>query len=376
MNNQSTPRYTVTLLPWLRLSDLIEINDVVFWSFPDEAKIFKLCCDIELQLRRIVSSYCDLTGKPVHILTIASFKDEMFKDLTESEAARLGETIRLLAFSAMAENDYYRQAGNYFNSTHFQYFHQRFQLGSTYIAPESRRRDGATSHGGYRHGELRFSMPLEVSTGHETKVNLDLLRTLSSYLTQNTPETVAMRNSINWFLLANSDSNSTTVEAETIMMGSAFESLLQVQDQRKKKKALMNKLSKLFVGRLTKKAEREGTDRRRAKKSWKVWWVDEFYWLRSKFTHGGNVEKRVWSVQEHLVIAAMILAIGAKLKLANLGLYTLSSHDETSADAIDFFIADGGLSEDKLLDARQDASLSRATEKAWKHFRGKIRKRS
>ena len=76
-----------------------------------------------------------------------------------------------------------------------------------------------------------------------------------------------------------------------------------------------------------------------------------------------------WTVNEHLTIAAMVLASGVKLKLANLGFYTLNPRDKKCADSIDFFIAGGNLTGEKLLDAERDAVLKRAGEEAWKMLR-------
>jgi hypothetical protein len=61
----------------------------------------------------------------------------------------------------------------------------------------------------------------------------------------------------------------------------------------------------------------------------------------------------------------MILAVGVKLKIAEKGFYALTSNDEVCADSIDCFLADGNLSEEKLLDAQRDGRLDRAAERAW-----------
>ena len=139
---------------------------------------------------------------------------------------------------------------------------------------------------------------------------------------------------------------------------------------RKPRSALMDSLPRLFAGRLTKEVEREGTDCKRATRSWKIWWVDEFYWLRNKIIHGGKIEpeRMTWNLGEHLTIAAMILAVGIKLRIAEKGFYTLTSNEEVCANSIDCFIADGNLSEEKLLDAQLDAGLDRAAERAWENL--------
>lgn len=326
----------------------------------------------EAQLQKIFSSYVDIKGNPVAELAVISFPKEPFKDLSPEEAERITQLIRLLAFSVISENDYYRQARQYFNSTHFQHFHQRFQLGSEWIAPDARRREGWTLHGGFKHGQLKFTMPLQTLTTLQPKPNIPLLDALIGFLKRETAEAAAIRQAIDWFFPAHSDSDSVSPRIEVVMMGSAFESLLQVQDEGQKKVALMNKLPILFASCLTKKAERKGLDGKKAVNSWKVWWMDEFYWLRNKIVHGGKIDpgRMTWTIYEHLTTAALVLPIGVKLMLADEGCYTLTSDDQTVADSIDYFLAEGSLSEEKLLNARHNASMERATNKALERLQG------
>ena len=359
--------YTVTFLPWLRLQESVEINGVVFWPFPMETKKFDPNKRFKHQLQRIFRGYKDPTGKPTNKLTVASFHNEPFKDLTDEKAKLMTELVRFLAFSVMAENQYYRQGGRYFNSTHFQHMHQRFRLGSKYIAPHTRRRDGSTYHGGYKHGELKFSIPLQAWGLHDATPNISLLHSLDVLLNKTTADAAAVRQTINWYLLANGDSESVSVETEMILMGSAFEALFQIQDTQEKKAALMDRLPNLFSGYLTKKTRKAAMDGSIATRSWKIRWIDEFYWLRSKIIHGGKIDHKrmVWNFQEHLTIAAIILQIAVKLVLANKGSYSLSSDDAVFADGIDHFIANGKLSESKLIETRENVCLDIAVRKAW-----------
>lgn len=366
MNNKENDKYVVTFLPWLKLQDSIELQDVFFWPFPNGQGQIKLGRDLASQLKRMFRGYRDPEGKPIEELTIISFKDDLFRYLSGEEARKISTTIRLLAFSVMAENEYYGQ-GNYFNSSHFQHFHQRFRLGNKYIAPHTRRRDGLTWHGGYKHGELKFSMPLQTSTRQMVKPNTQLLQSLVELLEQESSDADAVRQSIDWFFPSNSDMDSMSWQIELVMMASAFEALFQIQDVRGKKDALMERLPAAFTGRLRQEVGRVGTDGQEATRSWKAWWIDEFYWLRNKVVHGGtiNTSRMVWKVDEHMAIAAMILAISVKLRLNEKAKYELSGSDQVMADAIDYMIADGNLTERKILDARRKANLDRAAEKAW-----------
>lgn len=369
---QTNEKHVVTLLPWLKIQDSLEVKSMIFWRFPSGKRHFNLSEGMTNQLKRILRSYRDLESKPIEELTIVSLINDPLKDLTNQEVKEISTTIRLAAFSVMAENDYYLQ-GDYFNSSHFQHFHQRFQLGSRWIAPHTRRRDGFTWHGGYKHGELKFIMPLQTSIRHEARPNVLLLGSLVSLLEQDNSDAAALRQAINWFFLANSDTDFVSWETEIIMMASAFEALFQVQDKPEKKNALMAKLPEVFSGRYTQEVKRSGTDGCEAIRSWKVWWIDEFYWLRNKISHGGKIDttRMKWTTDEHLTIAAMILSLSIKLILASKGSYSLDPSDEVSADAFDAFISDGQLSKEKILHARNKAGLDRAAEKAWTHIQSR-----
>jgi len=359
--------YTVTFLPWLRLHSSVETNGVVFWNFPKESKKFDPTNQFKNQLRLIFRGYKDPTGKPLDTLTVVSLQNEPFKDLTSDDATFMTELVRLFAFSAMAENQYYRQGGAYLNSTHFQHMHQRFQLNSKYVAPHARRRNGSIWHSGYKHGELKFSIPIQAWGFTDAKLNTKLLHALAKLLSQKTSAAAAIRQTINWFFLGNSDSESVSEETEVILMGNAFETLFQVQKSQEKKFALMERLSKLFVGCLSKKTKKAGLDGTTEMRSWKVLWMDEFYWLRNKIVHGGDIDyaRMTWSHKEHLTIAAMTLQISIKLILSEEGSYSLSSDDKTCADCIDHFIAKGKLSESKLLNVRQKILFDRDAQSAW-----------
>lgn len=367
MEELNDQKYVVTFLPWLRLKQPIETPKVIFWLFPSKKDHFPLDKKLKSQLTRMFSSYRDPIGKPAKPFTIASFANAPFKDLSDGDAKMLQDVIRRAAFSLVCENEYYAERA-YFNSSHFQHFHQRFQVGSEYTALHTRRREGITWHGGYKHGELRFTMPLQTSTLEKASVNARLLQTLLHLYDEETQEAAAIGQAIDWFFLANSDADSLSWQTETIMMGSAFEALFQVQDTKEKKIALMETLRILFDDCLIEKIERRGSDGKKAMRSWKVWWMDEFYWLRNKIVHGGSIDptRLVWNFHEHLAIAAIIFALSVKLMLSKRGRYLMRADEEKNADALDYFLAGGKLSKDKLLDARRKAWFERAGEEAWK----------
>lgn len=370
MPNEEGSQHTVSFLPWLKLPEAVEVGNVVFRPYPDRKDHFHFSGSFEAQLQRIFSGYVDVTGTPVSELTVVSFRDDPFKDLAGEEADRIGELVRLLAFSVMAGNDYYLQARDYFNATSFQHYHQRFHVGSVWVAPDTRRREGRTLHGGYKHGELKFTMPLQAVTLLKARPNQPFLQGLVNLFRSTTADAAATRQAIDWYFLANTDSDSVSSRTEVVIMASAFEALFQVQDERGKKEALLRLLPVLFAPCLAYEAERIVTDGRLEKKPWKIWWMDEFYWLRNKITHGGKIDpaKMLWTFDEHLTIAALILAISVKLKLAQLGLYTLTHEDQTRADSIDFFVADGNLSEDKLSTAQHRALSERTQQKVLEHL--------
>jgi hypothetical protein len=89
VNKFEDKKYVVTFLPWLKLRDSVEVNNVLFWPFLNEKNEVHLERGLTSQLRRIFRAYKDPEGRPVEELTVVSLKDDPFKDLSDDEIRRM-----------------------------------------------------------------------------------------------------------------------------------------------------------------------------------------------------------------------------------------------------------------------------------------------
>jgi len=221
-----------------------------------------------------------------------------------------------------------------------------------YIALTSRRRDGRNWDGGYKHGEVKFSAPLQCSLGEPTTVDDALLAALDRGNTEHCEATRRLRSALPFVSLANTDDDLMTEPAEAILMGSAFEQLLGGDASAYK---LGRKFGVLFqsCGSVTvedAKNARSGIEidvstpeRAAAQPQWWVHrkWIEELYDVRSKSVHEGTVGSRSWgwAPSEHLLMAAWVFPLAVKLLLQRDGHYTFSDQDQDRALAVDKLLA-------------------------------------
>ncbi|MER3422607.1 MAG: hypothetical protein C4293_04610, partial [Nitrospiraceae bacterium] len=164
-------RFTVILLPWLTLRSPVTILGVHFVPYP-QATVPAQFQPFSTDIARILSSYRGVEGNAVAECVLGSIQDgDPCKDLSRAEAARVNEAVHLLTFCGLATNEYFTQVGHYTNSSAFQVFFQRFEPGSEWIALTIRRRDGETLSGGYKYGQVKFSIP--VRCAHLEPANID-----------------------------------------------------------------------------------------------------------------------------------------------------------------------------------------------------------
>lgn len=73
-------------------------------------------------------------------------------------------------------------------------------------------------------------------------------------------------------------------------------------------------------------------------------WIEELYDVRSKVVHKGKhlTRKWGWQIDEHLVMAALVLPLTVKLMLERDGHYTLTDDDHARCLAVDKLLAATG----------------------------------
>jgi hypothetical protein len=342
------PQYLIAFLPWLRLREDCQVAGVEFVSFRDgNDHVHPALAEIGGQVSTILSSYVDLEGSAIANCTIAMTSRRGW-NLTDADFETVQWAASLLFLSAWACNEYFPKFfGPYVSSSNFRVTWQRFTGNATYIAINAKRRDGRTLIGGYEHGELKFTRPVQCVADAVT-VDSQMLRALDEAHTKNTKTIGRLQYATSFIELANTDDDLMRWMPEAILMASAFEQMLDVEYKRD----LVTEFESLLVpfGSVTvtdAMAVRPGIwiDPQYAatQPGWFVHkkWIEELYDLRSKSVHDGTHLARAWgwTPHEHLVMAAFVFPLMIKLMLEREGVYGLTEDDRVRCLAVDKLLA-------------------------------------
>ena len=244
-------------------------------------------------------------------------------------------------------NEYFTQVRQYANSSLFTVYHQSFTLPVDFIAVNSRRRDGSLMVGGYRHGEMKFTIPVYADMAGELRqFDMGLLAALEQASSKGSSVANRLKAALSFFSLANTDSEAMVPDAEIILMISAYEQLLAPSDTGARPlaqslSALLDKFGSVTVEQalnnrpgifLNPRYEKE-------QRGWRVHrkWIEEMYHLRNSYAHGKSITGRTWgwAPLEHLVIAALVFPLALKLLLTAEGHYKITRQDEVMCAAVD-----------------------------------------
>jgi hypothetical protein len=311
--------------------------------------------------------------------------------LQDEDHELISRYTQILSLSAIAKNDYNTNMGCYTNTTTFQFFRQRFTEPVDFVAFSTRRRDGQTTDGGYRHGEVKFSVPLQSKSFYPSCVDTELAAAITGALADDSVFAKRLLPALSFFNLANTDSYLIEPEAEVILIGSAFEQLFDGYGAKKLSEAvghLLQPYASITVDQ-TKSCARPGIviDQKYAvdQRGWPLHrkWAEELYHLRNAYIHGKSIESRSWgwTPLEHLIMGAFVFPLAVKLMLTADGHYKTVDDDEVRLRSIDELLAATGWGRRTgsnsnatmwrkiLFDTKQDIVLSQAFYEAEKELK-------
>lgn len=181
----------IIFLPWLHLAQPATIAGIEWIPWKSGRGVVNpRLLGFESHLATIFSGYVDIQGDGIRNCTVACAPDGG-PNLTEElfDGARWSSSLLFLA--CWASNSYFQQIDfSYVNSSLFRLVGQRFSNEPIHIALGSRRRDGQTLDGGYAHGEVRFTAPLQCRLGETAKIDQDCLTALDRAETASSPTLV------------------------------------------------------------------------------------------------------------------------------------------------------------------------------------------
>ncbi len=348
----------VAFLPWLKLREAVPVGDAIrFVPFvPGDVQVGDELRDLVPSLTKIASSYVDLRGRPIERCTVTIVNQRIPPwNLAREDFEAVRWATSLLYLAASATNDYFQMIPRYVNRTMFELYWQRFIEPVNFVTLTARRRNGSLPIGGFRHGEIKVTVPVQSDSLDLVCIDTGFLRAISQAGLAGAKSVHRLKPALSFFSLATTDSDVMLPEAEAILLASAFETLLGCKGAYMLGKGF-GELFRDYGGVIVDNAlsNRPGIriDREHEKdqRGWFVHrkWAEELHHLRSKYVHGEPLSCRQWGWQpaEHLVIGAFAFPLAVKAILREEGHYTLTRKDEVCCCALDLILAKTGWDKD------------------------------
>jgi hypothetical protein len=344
------PSGLIAFMPWLRLRAPVTVGGIEFVPFRDsEGNVALVFANVKSIVSMILSSYVDRTGTPIENAVLATIPGREWR-LTDNDHETVSWAARLLFCACWGNNEQFSQfSGRYISSVPFRLVWQRFS-GGPYIAITSRRRYGYSLDGGYKHGEVTFSIPSQcgMDAADVDQLFLDAIVKADATGTSQVMERV----SLPFVGLANTDDDLMDEPAEAILMACAFEHLFNADGQKRKLTERFGDLFAPYGGVTVANALKvrpgimiDQSDPARAASQPNWWvhqkWIEELYDVRNKSAHKGTTAGRTWGWTpfEHLVMAAFTFPLALKLLLAAEGHYAVTGEDIAKCKTVDTLLA-------------------------------------
>lgn len=343
----SAPYYTICLLPWINFDKFYDVNGCRLLPFPEYGFDEKFKCSVN----EVLKSYKDINQDQIAQCTLAVVqgKNPIWQlDKSEGDLEKVEHDLALFFLATFASNDYGGQRSTYCNSSPFQPIFQNLTIPPRGNAIQQRRRNGRLTDGGYDHGELIFSRPLECKSLNPA-VDKVFLSGLDSVAKSQSDLYRRILNSLSFVRLANTDQAHMSLESEALLLAAAFEVLFDADD----KYCLTCKYRSCFDDYKAKVVsdvlrERPGIkldegQNQNKDLQWQLGrkWIQELYDLRSDVVHGADLSRRQWGWHpfEHLLIGSFVYHLAVKILLEKEGHYKLSDGDKQNCMTIDLILA-------------------------------------
>jgi len=328
----------VAFFPWLVVDEPFEVGPFRLLPYVRGKRPGNLRNVTQKVIDGVLGAYANLPSKNVKKASILELGEWKTGDDAEKVIADLFKARNYLAFSSLANRKLFRGHFGYCNYDCFNLIVQRYSSANPGIFSFStRRRDGGTSQM-WSSTEFAFHRPNHVDAHTTLSADEVLLNTLlmKDGITDSQYEALLE------FNCANTDSPDVPTHVEVVMMKSAFEWLLKIDEKANHfSAALENILDGMtaameFDGPLN-SAWRQA--RPKAKRPLEAW-AREFCDLRGVSAHGKPRDTRrfVWDVHSHLAFASFLFPLIFKKVIAERGLMKIDAYDTERLKVIDMYI--------------------------------------
>jgi hypothetical protein len=324
---------TLIFFPWLRLQEPLQIGTYRWVPYEPEN-------EWPLDVRQILNVYRTSAGGQLEWATLLEIDGQIggeLDDKTHREALALREVV---SFAALRARSYFSPTG-YVNDHTFKLVAQNYVPGSPGRASTSRRRDGRART--YHLDDPGIPCPEHVVSDSVPHLDLKLINTLWSAVRGGDQILEALE----FFTLANTDDPEIREHTELMLMVAATQRILGVVDRagtRNLEDAIAQRLDEVLP------PAKSLTDSAKAlpktgQSSLRSLWFWDLYRQRGSIAHGrkDGIPNPIWSVREHLLLAAFIFPLLVLARLRTMGTYQLTDDDMDDFAACDHLLCLGNV---------------------------------
>jgi hypothetical protein len=345
MDAPSDTTFLMAFLPWLHLKRPASVIGVTFRPV-SIGKAGSPFGDQQEDIERILSGYVDIKSRPVTTPTVAFVEQAGGSTwhLSHDDENRITIAATLILLAGFSANTYH-QSKSYVNSAAFEVVWQKFRRPAIWMALEVRRRDGYALDGGYKHGELKFTIPIQIRYPRPVDIDHALLDALTQSHAKQRPVMDRLQTALSAFSIANSDSSMLSLLQELVWIAAAFEILLNTGSK-------CDSLGTTFAtkwrdfGTVTIKENSVSANPLNVRDQLRLngqsefvhrIWIEELCALRGMTMHGSPTEKKKtnWNVDQHRLMGVFVFPLLVKVLLHEEKYYSLTPDDIGSARAVD-----------------------------------------
>jgi len=338
-------------LPWCPIDSAYEVGEIELVPYAFGADTPGLAGTEPHQVRDILAAYRGIDGRPIPKSTLVRYgRRPILSDVSTEEMDVTRELVELACVSGLAQRNPFDPHECYCNADCFVWYAQRFQGKLSHIGVVHRRRVGELWD--FRSlDRTTFSIPLHVSSIRKVSLDSSLLTGLLKFRESGgSDEWGRWQNAISCFGQANTDSQNTSPQVESVLMCSAFQRLLDAQSKAKDVAQLFSESLKPWETILSGNSERTSGRQKDGNNPLRYQWMSEFYRVRGDFAHGKlqTLQPLAWTPQEHLVLASISFPLCMKSLLQQNGYYSLTDDDQVQIDAFEALANQNGFLSEPL----------------------------
>lgn len=327
----------LAFFPWLRIQANIDVGPYRLLQYQRGAQPANEL--LQTQIDAVIQPYKDATGHPIHHATILTTVDRgLTDDMTETLHAELFEFSELVAAAALSARRFFEHAG-YCNRDNARLVIQGFREDEGGSLIRVRRRDGSSA-------SYMTAGVYEVRSPHHVRLNhnaLDVPLLSGLYAVRREPAWLQFFQGVVLFNEANTDRDYMPETVEIVLSFASIEQLLDragrpVRDVADAFPAIWVPTEPLHRDQWTLQPATQGIRTRLERApSLRYAWLEDMANARGSLAHGHGAEAypALWNVPEHLLFAAFVIPRLLKLRLTQIGHYTLTDDDQIDIDALE-----------------------------------------